>query len=257
MLPLTALEVRKLLSARSTRLALLVCFLLPLLWPLAPRLEALFQVDLTSGWQLPAVSLGVLVQFLLPLFIAVTCAELIGAEVSGGTLAPLLLRPVNRTRVLLGKLLVALLYPALLIAATVAGSLLAGLLLGLGPFTGGTGLGPGYFAGVGALAPGEALGQVLRGALLAAVMLMPVAALALLFGVLYLHTAAAALATLATLSVLRLLVVFPEGVQRLLLTSHLDLYARQDGVLQGLVLLLIYTAAFGWLAVYAFERRDV
>ena len=69
--------------------------------------------------------------------------------------------------------------------------------------------------------------------------------------------AAAALATLATLSVLRLLVVFPEGVQRLLLTSHLDLYARQDGVLQGLVLLLIYTAAFGWLAVYAFERRDV
>jgi ABC-2 type transport system permease protein len=256
-LTLAALEFRKLLSARSARLALLVCLVLPLLWPLAPRLGALLQVTLVSGWQLPAVSLGVLVQFLLPLFIAVTCAELIGAEVSGGTLAPLLLRPLNRTRVILSKLLVALLYPLLLVAAIVAGSLLAGLSLGLGSFTGGTGLGPGYFTGVGVLESGAALAQVLRGGLLAAVMLMPVAALALLFGVLYLNTAAAALATLATLSVLRLLVVFPENVQRLLLTSHFDLYARQTEVLSGLILLLIYTAGFGLLAALAFERRDV
>lgn len=257
MLTLVLLEFRKLLGLRSTRLALLVCLLLPLLWLAAPRLSALLQVHLVSGWQLPAVSLGVLVQFLLPLFLAVTCAEMIGAEVSQGTLAPLLLRPVDRPRVITSKLIVALLYPALLVAVLVGGSLLAGLGLGLGSFTGGTGLGPGYFAGTGALSGAEALGQVLRGGLLAAVMLMPVAALALLFGVLYLNTAAAALATLATLNVMRLLVVFPEGVQRLLLTSHLDLYARQESVLPGLVLLLIYTVGFGLLAVYAFERRDV
>ncbi|WP_019587779.1 ABC transporter permease [Deinococcus apachensis] len=257
MLTLVGLEFRKLLGMRSARLALLVCLLLPFVWPFAPRLTALLQITLTSGWQLPAVSLGVLVQFLLPLFIAVTCAEMIGAEVSQGTLAPLLLRPVGRTRVITGKLIVALLYPALLIAALVIGSLLAGLVLGLGSFTGGTGLGPGYFAGVGPLSGGQALLQVLRGSVLAAVMLMPVAALALLFGVLYLNTAAAALATLAVLNILRLLVVFPEGVQRLLLTSHLDLYARQGDVLQGLILLLIYTAGFGLMAVYAFDRRDV
>ena len=185
------------------------------------------------------------------------CAEMIGAEISQGTLAPLLLRPVDRTRVILSKLAVALLYPALLIVVLVAGSLLAGLGLGLGSFTGGTGLGPGFFVGVGPLSSSEAFLQVLRGSLLAAVMLMPVAALALLFGVLYLNTAAAALATLATLNILRLLVVFPEGIQRLLLTSHFDLYARQDNVLQPLILLLIYTAGFGFLAVYAFERRDV
>ncbi|GAA5511359.1 hypothetical protein Dcar01_00066 [Deinococcus carri] len=257
MLTLVRLEFRKLLGMRSARLALLVCLLSPLLWLIAPRLSALLQVALVSGWQLPAVSLGVLVQFLLPLFIAVTCAEMIGAEVSQGTLAPLLLRPVDRTRILTAKLMAALLYPALLIAALVAGSLLAGLGLGLGGFTGGTGLGPGYFVGVGALSSGEALAQVLRGSVLAAVMLMPVAALSLLFGVLYLNTAAAALATLATLNIMRLLVVFPEGIQRLLLTSHFDLYARQDSVLQGLVLLLIYTAGFGLLAIYAFDRRDV
>ncbi|MPY66934.1 ABC transporter permease [Deinococcus sp. SDU3-2] len=254
---LFSLELRKLLRRRSARLGLLVCFLLPLLWPWAPRVEALFGVELVSGWQLPAVSLGVLVQFLLPLFIAVTCAELIGSEVSGGTLAPLLLRPVNRTRVLTGKLLVALLYPLLLVLATVAGSLLAGLFLGLGSFTGGTGLGPEFFQGVGTLTPGQALGQVLRASLLAAVMLLPVASLAVLFGVLYLNTAAAALATLATLNILRLFAVFPEWVQRLLPTTHFDLYARQTDVASGLILLLIYTAGFGVLAALAFERRDV
>lgn len=254
---LFALELRKLLRRRSARLGLAVCFLLPLLWPWAPRVEALFGVELVSGWQLPAVSLGVLVQFLLPLFIAVTCAELIGSEVSGGTLAPLLLRPVNRTRVLTGKLLVALLYPLLLVLATVAGSLLAGLVVGLGPFTGGTGLGPGFFQGVGTLTPGQALGQVLRASFLAAVMLLPVASLAVLFGVLYLNTAAAALATLATLNILRLFAVFPESLQRLLPTSHFDLYVRQADVTPGLILLLIYTLGFGVLAALAFERRDV
>jgi len=117
--------------------------------------------------------------------------------------------------------------------------------------------------GVGPLSAGAAFGQVLTSSLLAILMLMPVAALALLFGVLYLNTAAAALATLATLNILRLLVVFPEGLQRLLLTSHLDLYSRlgtpelQRTIPESLILLLIYTLGFAFMAVYAFERRDV
>ena len=110
---------------------------------------------------------------------------------------------------------------------------------------------------MGTLTPGQALGQVLRASLLAAIMLLPVASLAVLFGVLYLNTAAAALATLATLNILRLFAVFPEWVQRLLPTSHFDLYARQGDVASGLILLLIYAAGFGVLAALAFERRDV
>ena len=49
MLTLLSLEYRKLFGARSVRLALLVTFLMPLLWAFAPRLSALIQVNLVSG----------------------------------------------------------------------------------------------------------------------------------------------------------------------------------------------------------------
>ncbi|MFD2609606.1 ABC transporter permease [Deinococcus taklimakanensis] len=257
MLTLLILEFRKLFGSRSAKLALVICFLLPMIWAFAPRLGVLMQVKLLSGWQLPAVSLGIAIPMLLPLFIAVAVAEMIGTEVAQGTLAPLLLRPVDRTKVIASKLLAALGYPFVLVAATVLGALLAGIPLGFGAFQGGTGLGPGLFQGVGELTSSAAFAEVLRGSLLAAVMLMPVAALALLFGVLYLNTAAAALATIAALTIMRLLVVFPEAIQRILLTSHLDVYVRQGDLTQSLILLLIYTVGFGLMAVYAFDRRDV
>lgn len=257
MLSLISLEFRKLLASRSARIALLVCALLPFLWSFAPRLNEILRVDLVSGWQLPAVSIGVAVQFLMPLFIAVTVAEMIGAEVAQGTLAPLLLRPVSRTRVIVGKLVVALFFPLLLVVATLLGSLVAGIPHGYGEFRGGTGLGPGLFQGVGMLSPSGALAEVLRGGLLTWVMLMPVAALSLFFGVLLLGTSAAALATLATLSVLRLMVVFPEGLQRVLLTSYLNLYVTQGSLTQALVLLFIYTLGFSLMAIFAFDRRDL
>ncbi|UBV41843.1 ABC transporter permease [Deinococcus taeanensis] len=257
MLTLLTLEFRKLFGSRSVQLALIVTLLLPALWAFAPRLNTLMQVSLVSGWQLPAVSIGVTIGYLLPLFIAVTVAEMIGAEVAQGTLAPLLLRPVDRTKVIASKLIVALTYPFILIFTTVLGSLIAGIPLGFGSFTGGTGLGPGLFVGVGTLSTNAAFGEVLRGALLAGVILMPIAALSLLFGVLYLNTAAAALGTFATLIVMRLLVVLPDAVQRILLTSHLNLYVQQGDILQPLILLLIYTAGFGLMSIFAFDRRDV
>lgn len=257
MLTLITLEFLKLLGSRSARLALIVCFVLPLLWAFAPRLEVLMKVAVISGWQIPAISIGIAVQFLIPLFIAVTVAEMIGTEVSQGTLAPLLLRPVDRTTVIASKLIVALSYPVLLVGVTVIGSLLAGIPRGFGEFTGGTGMGPGLFVGVGTLSSNQAFAEVLRGSLLAAIMLMPIAALALLYGVLLLNTAAAALATFATLNLMRLLVVFPDTIQRVLLTSHLNLYAQQTDITQPLILLIIYTVGFGLMAVFAFDRRDV
>ncbi|AFD25027.1 ABC transporter permease [Deinococcus gobiensis] len=258
MLTLILLELRKLLTSRSARLGLAVSFLLPLLWAAAPRMNMLLgDLALVSGWQLPAVSIGVAVQFMLPLFIALTVSEMIGSEVSQGTLAPLLLRPVGRTQVIASKLVVALLLPFLLIAVTVLGSLLAGIPRGFGAFTGGTGMGPGLFVGVGQLGSGAALLETLRGSFLAALMLMPIAALSLLFGVLFLNTAASTLATLAALNIMRLLVVFPESVQRILLTSHFALYAEQGSVAGSVALLLIYTAGFGFMAIFAFDRRDV
>ncbi len=258
MLTLITLEFRKLLGSRSAQLALLVSFFLPLLWAVAPRLGLLLgNMAVVSGWQMPAVSIGVAVQFMIPLFIAVVVAEMIGTEVSQGTLAPLLLRPVSRNHVMFSKLLVALSFPFLLIAATVIGSLLVGIPRGFGMFGGGTGMGPGLFVGVGTLTSGAAFAEVLRGSLLAAVMLVPVAALSLLCGVLFLNTASAALATLAILNIMRLLVVFPQALQRVLLTNHLALYTEQGNLTQALILLLIYTVGFSVMAVIAFDRRDI
>lgn len=258
MLTLITLEFRKLFLSRSAQIALLVSFLLPLLWAVAPRLNMLLgDMALVSGWQMPAVSIGVAVQFMIPLFIALVVAEMIGTEVSQGTLAPLLLRPVSRINLIVAKLVAALTFPFLLIGVTILGSLLAGIPRGFGPFVGGTGMGPGLFVGVGELSTAAAFMEVLRGGFLAAFMLMPVAALALLCGILLLNTASAALATLATLNIMRLLVVFPEGLQQVLLTSHLALYAQQGNITSSMLLLLIYTIGFGLMAIFAFDRRDV
>ena len=259
MLSLILLEYRKLLGFRSARLALLVMLALPWIWSFAPRLQEVYGLILVSGWQLPALALITATQFLLPIFVAVTSAELVGSEVALGTFAPLLLRPVSRSKILGAKLLTALSYPLLLLLALLLASVLAGARLGFGEFAGGTGLGPGAWVGQGLLSPGSALLEILRGHLLAGLTMLPVAALALLFAVVYLNTAAAALATIATLLLMRLLVVFPLKFQQLLLTSHLDAYLSQDGgvIRNSLVLLLIYTAGFGLLALFTFERKDV
>lgn len=256
MLSLILLEYRKLLGARSVHFALVVCALLPFLWSFAPRLQDVYNLVLVSGWQVPALAMLTAAQFLLPLFISITCAELIGTEIAQGTLAPLLLRPLNRSKVIAAKLVAALTYPAVLLATLLLFGLIAGARLGFGDFAGGTGLTPNGFVGVGLTSTSTALIETLRGFGLAAVTLMPVAALAMLFGILYLNTAAAALATIATLQVMRLLVVFPVKFQQILLTTHLDAYLRAAPG-ESLVLLVIYTLGFSLLAIFIFERKDV
>ena len=257
MLTLIALEFRKLLGSRSVKLAALLCLLLPWIWPLAPRLKAVYNLVIVSGWQVPTLALETIAPFLLPLLVALTCAEMIGSEISQGTLAPLMLRPIDRSRIIIAKLLTALVYPAILLAILFAASLVAGLRFGFGDFLGGTGLGPGLFVGVGELSSGQAFAEVARAYLLAALTLMPIAALALLFAVIYLNTAAAALATLATINIMTLLVVFPEALQKILITTYLDLYTRQGDLTQPIVLMVIYTVGFAVLAMFAFEKRDL
>ncbi|WP_293911630.1 ABC transporter permease [Deinococcus sp.] len=257
MLTLISLEFRKLLGSRSVRLAAVLCLLLPWIWPLAPRLKEIYKLIIVSGWQVPTLALETVAPFLLPLLVALTCAEMIGTEIAQGTLAPLILRPVNRSRVILAKLITALLYPAILLTILFFGSLIAGARFGFGDFTGGTGIGPGLFVGVGELSSGAAFAEVARAYLLAALSLMPIAALAVLFAVIYLSTAAAALATLATINIMTLLVVFPEALQKILITTYLDLYTRQGDIGQPIILMIIYTIGFSVMAVFAFEKRDL
>lgn len=257
MLTLIALEFRKLWYARSVRLALILCLLLPWVWPLAPRLQDIYKLVIASGWQVPSLALITIAPFLLPLLVALTCAEVVGTEVAQGTLAPLILRPVNRSRIILAKLVTVLLYPALLLLVLFVGSLLAGLRYGYGDFVGGTGVGPGLFVGQGPLTTAQAFGQVAHAYGLTALILMPIASLSLLYSVTFLNTAAAALATLATLQVMNLLVVFPEGLQKLLLTSYMGLATQQGDISQGMMVVLGYTLVFAIATMVVFEKRDL
>ncbi len=268
---LLQLEFRKLIGFRSVRLGLIVAFLVPILFTFAPDVglsQFLNQnLILVSGWQVPGLALYMVMPFLLPMLVAVTCAELIGGEVAWGTLAPLLLRPVSRTRIILSKLFVALLYPIMLLLITlISGLLIGGLRFGLGEFTGGTGLAEGGFVNMQILDPATALFQLTRAYLIAGLVLAPIAGLGVVFGILFLNTAAAALASVASIILMGMFSVFTV-IKPLLLTEHLKAYyhfalseadrTKTISIEQSLILLLLYTIGCAVAAVALFERKDL
>jgi len=90
----------------------------------------------------------------------------------------------------------------------------------------------------------------------AALALVPIAMLAVLFSVLFMSAAGGALATLSTLIFMQLLVVFPR-VEPYLLTTQLNAYASPVADLAWVVaLILVYAALFAAAAVVLFERKD-
>lgn len=256
MLRVTLWEIGKLFLLRSVRLGLFFAFVLPFVWSAAPGLKEAFGLVLVSGWQVVALGLLTGMEFLFPFLVVMGAAELFGFEVAQGTLKTLLLRPLSRTRLFLAKLLAALLYPLVLLLASFLGGVLAGLPHGFSGFYGGTGVGEGGFAGTGYLEGAQALAEVLRAHLLAGLVLWPLSALTLLFAVVFLSTTAAALASVASLLLMRLFVAFP-ALKPFLLTTYLDLYLRPDALGLGLPLLAIYTLGFSVLAALLFERKDL
>ncbi len=256
MLRILIWELGKLVRLRSVQIGLLAALVLPALWAFAPGLRAQYGLELVSGWQVPALSLLTGMDFLFPFLTAMAAAEVLGSEVSMGTLKSVLLRPSPRSRLLGTKIVVVLAYPFILLLVSLLGSLLAGLPFGLDSFFGGTGVGEGSFAGVGQLSPAAALAELLRAHALAGMVLWPLSALAILYAVIFLSTTSAALAAVSTLLLMRLLVAFPV-LQPFLLTSYLDLYIRPEAVSWGLPLLIIYTVGFALLALLTFERKDI
>jgi len=256
MLRVLVWEFGKLARLRSVQIGLLASLVLPVLWAFAPGLRAQYGLELVSGWQVPALSLLTGMDFLFPFLTAMAAAEVLGSEVSMGTLKSVLLRPSPRSRLLAAKLMVVLAYPMILLLVSLLGSLLAGLPFGLGSFFGGTGVGQGSFAGVGQMTPLGALAELIGAHALAGIVLWPLSALALLYAVVFLNTTSAALAAVSTLLLMRLLIAFP-AIQPFLLTTYLDLYIRPAAISLGLPLLIIYTIGFGGLAMLVFERKDV
>ena len=251
-----AWEIVKMLHLRSVRLGLAAAFVLPVFWTLAPGLKQAYGLVLVSGWQVPSLALLAGMEFLYPFLVAMAAAEVLGSEVDMGTLKPLLLRPLSRSRFISAKLAAALVYPFVVLGVSLVAALLAGLPHSLGGFFGGTGLGDGGFAGTGYLSAGAAFIEVTRAYFFAALTLLPIAALSLMFAVWFASTTAAALGAIATVLLMRLIIAFP-ALEPLLLTTYLDLYLRPGDWVVGLSLLLIYTAGFGLMAFILFERKDI
>jgi len=253
---LLRMEVGKLRRLTSVRFALIVLAVFPWLWAYAPGVFDVYGFFIVSGFQVPGLSLLSSMAFLLPLLVAIAAAELLGLEIQHGTLPTVLLRPVTRSQWLLAKLLVTSAIPFLGLGWFLLASLLAGASFGFGAFVGGTGLGREGLLGTGLLAPAVAWRELLQAYLVAAYALVPIALLAVLFAVLFMNAAAGALATLATLIVMELLVVFP-GITPYLLTSQLSAYVSPPADLGWVVALIaFYSAAFAAAAVIVFERKD-
>ena len=253
---LLRMEFGKLGRLASVRFSAIVLVIFPLLWAYAPGIFDVYGFFLVSGFQVPALALLSSMEFLLPLLIAITCAELIGIELNHGTLPTVLLRPVTRAQWLLAKLLVASVYPFLALAFFLATSLVAGAAFGYGPFVGGTGLGRQGLLGAGTMLPADAWREIVQAYAVAAYSLMPIGLLAVLFAVLLMNAAGGALATLATLIVMQLLVVFP-ALTPYLLTTQLSAYVEPASPIGWVVTLVaFYCAAFAAAAVIVFERKD-
>lgn len=256
MTKLLTMEFSKLIRLSSVRFSALVLVVFPILWAYAPGIFEVYGFFLVSSYQVPALSLLSSMEFLLPLLVAIVSAELLGTEISHGTLPTILLRPVTRSQWLFAKVLVAAVFPFAALALLFVVSLLAGAPYGFGAFVGGTGLGDGGLLGAGILGPAAAVGEVVRAYLIAAYSLVPIGLLAILFAVVFMNAASGALATLAALIFMQLLVVFPF-LERFLLTAQLSAYVAPVANLGWVfALIALYCAAFAALSVILFERKD-
>lgn len=256
MTKLIGTEFSKLLRLSSLRFSALLLLLFPLLWAYAPGIFEVYGVNLISGFQVPALSLLSSMEFLLPLLVAITSAELLGLEIGFGTLPTVLLRPVTRSQWLLAKIFVVALLPFVFMLLFLLASLLAGAPYGFSAFPGGTGVGVGGLVGQGVMLPGPALAELLRAYAVAACSLVPISLLAILFTVLFMNASAGALATLATLIFMQLLIVLPR-LEPYLLTAQLSAYvAPVAGLGWTLALIALYCAIFAAVAVVIFERKD-
>jgi len=250
------LEFSKLFRLASLRFSALLLLLLALLWAYAPGIFDVYGVFLVSGWQVPSLSLLSGMEFLFPLVVATVSAELLGLEISQGTLRSTLLRPVTRWRWLAAKLGAAALLPFVLLLFVLLVSLLAGIPYGYGDFQGGTGLGAFGLAGAGQTLAGEALREVLQAYAVAAFSLVPVSMLAVLLTAVFMNAAGGALATLGVIIVSGLLNVF-TALTPYLPSTQLDAYMLSGAdLVRPLLLSAVWAGLFAAAALRVFTRKD-
>ncbi len=260
MLTLMQIEFSKLWRLRAVHISFAMMAIFSLVWAYAPGIIDKYFFYVISAYQVPGLTLVAAMDsnFVLPFLVAIVSASLLGIERSHGTLPTMLLKPITRSQWLSSKLLVSALFPFILLTFTFFFALIVGFPFGYGSFVGGTGVMSGDVIGVGELSAAAAVFQLIRAYFLAALSLVPISCMAMLFTVLLGSGVSGALASVATLIIMYSLDVFP-WLERFLLTSHLDIFAQPHLSRLGLSLssILLSAAVFAVIALVRFEKSDI
>ena len=203
---------------------------------------------------------------LIPIFVAMMAGAQIAGERQAGTLRMICVRPISRVSLLLSKFLVVALYTYLLVAFFIGLNLLVGLLfVGWGDLQ----LYPGALNLVdepGKLLRDDALMRFVWASLSGTWALLVIAALAMLFSVLFESSSVATVATLAVYLVLLIVgrVEFFEHLRPYFFTTDMDFWRdvfkpdipwesfRHYGSICG-----AYTFGIMLLALTIFDRKDI
>jgi len=260
MLTLIQIEFMKLWRLKAVHISFIVMAIISLIWAYAPGVIDKFDFYVISAYQVQGLTLVATMDtnLILPFLIAIVSASLLGTEKHHGTLPTMLLKPITRSQWLCSKLIVGAIFPFILLAFTFIFALIVSFPFGYGSFIGGTGVLGGNIVGQGELSVAAALFEVFRAYFLAAVSLIPISCMALLFTVLLGTGVSGALASVAALIVMYSLDVFP-WLERFLLTSHLDIFAQPYFGRLGLSLssILLSAAIFAVIALLRFEKTDI
>ena len=132
-------EIAKLLRRPRTWVSVFLLCLLPAivavflaLTDVAPRPgegPAFLSSVLANGKLYPAAALGIVLPIFLPIAVCVLAGDAVAGEATAGTLRYLLLRPVSRSRLLVGKLLSVITFTLLAVTAVALTALAIGVKL--------------------------------------------------------------------------------------------------------------------------------
>jgi len=281
MFTLLKLEVLKLIRSRSFLLSFiaLATFVALMLWGFYSYAERKAGEQVTSQFKytyesksyfngLTFALYSVMFSFslLIPIFVAMTAGSQIAGERQAGTLRMICVRPVSRVSLLLSKFLVVAFYTYLLVAFFIGLNLLVGLLfVGWGDLQ----LYPGALNLVdepGKVLRDEALWRFAYASLSGTWALLVIAAITILFSVLFDNPATATVATLALYLVFHIVdrVEFFEHLRPFFFTTDMDFWRDvfkpeipwqsfgRYGSICG-----AYTFGILLLAVAIFDRKDI
>lgn len=258
-------ELRKLLSQKRTYLGLAIAVVFPLIFVVVQNVHThhggdnIFSQHVTeSGLATPVLMLFYMSTFFLPLAAVLVAGDIVSAEDGNGTLKTILTRSVDRSQVLLAKVLAAVLFAVLVIVLCALVATLAGVASwGFRHVV--------TFSGTVVPAPkGLLLVVAAYGCYL--IPLLTVAAIALMLSTVTRNSVAGVAGALAFTFLILLLAVIPglEGVKPYLLTNQYEAWhgllrtpTDWAPVLHSLWVCALYAVPSLLVAYLYFLRRDV